>query len=113
MPKLTPASSCMAILLTGDLAGVTFAQNVTRRRIAYAKTYPKRTPSPAQLAHRAKWPLAVATWKQLTPTQKQTLDTIATNKKMVMSGYNLWISCYMNQHLEWIAEFAADYGLTW
>jgi hypothetical protein len=103
----------MAILLTGDLAGVTFAQNVTRRRIAYAKTYPKRTPSPAQLAHRAKWPLAVATWKQLTPTQKQTLDTIATNKKMVMSGYNLWISCYMNQHLEWIAEFAADYGLTW
>ena len=113
MPKLDPTSSVFALQMVGDFAGVTFIQNVQRRRIAYAKTYPKRTATAKQQQQRGRFHAAIVAWRALTPTQKQTLDDITNKKRMVMSGYNLYISCYLNNHLEWIAEFAAELALPW
>lgn len=109
----SPASGVFALGLTGDLGGVTFVQRAGLRRTSYAKTYPKRKPSGTQLLFRKRFKEAVQEWQQLSKENKFTLDEICRQYRMVMSGYNLFISCRMNQRMEWVAEWAQELNLEW
>jgi hypothetical protein len=113
MPKLSIASNLLAFFVTGDIAGLTVIQNRQRHRIAYAKTYPKRHRSPGQNIQRNRFSQAINAWRELSAEQKTTLDTIAKRLRMPMSGYNLYLSCYLRERLEWIAEWAQDHKLSW
>jgi hypothetical protein len=113
MPKITPASEGIALTLIGDIGGMTFIQKAGQHRIAYAKTYPKKTASAGQRQQRSKFHEAIIAWRTLEPEQKQTLDDITNRKRMIMSGYNLFISMYLNHSLEWITEYAEELNLPW
>jgi hypothetical protein len=113
MPKITPASQGVALTLVGDLGGMTFIQKSGQHRIVYAKTYPKKTRSPGQNAQRNRFTQAIEDWRELSPVQKATLDEICHKKRMIMSGYNFFISMTLNHTLDWIAEYAAEFGLEW
>lgn len=110
---LSPASSAFAIGLTGDLAGVTFVQRAQNRRTAYAKTYPKRKPSGTQKLFRARFAEAIKLWRELDEEHKTTLDLICQKNQMVMSGFNLYISCYMNRRLSWLTDWASQINRAW
>lgn len=113
MPKLPAAGLVLGLQVTGDLAGVTYVQNKQGRRIAYAKTYPQKTPNHLQLYRRNRFRDAVNLWRSLSAQDKSTLDAITENYHMCMSGYNLFISCYLTNNLRWIEEYAEPYNLPW
>jgi hypothetical protein len=112
MPR-QPASDLLGIQVTGDLAGITYVQRAGNRRTSYAKTYPTRRPSGAQILFRGRFAAAVAAWQQLDAEHKKTLDKIADRFGMIMSGYNVFISCHLNQRLTWLEEWAAQIGEEW
>jgi hypothetical protein len=113
MPLLSIESNCLGFFVTGDIAGLTVIQNRNHRRIAYAKTYPKRTRSPGQNVQRNRFSLAVAAWRALSTEQKTTLDIIAKKLRMPISGYNLYISCSLRYRMDWLEQWAQDYNLPW
>lgn len=113
MPKGLPAGSLIAFQITGDLAGVTYVQKTQRRRVAYAKTYPKKTPSHLQEIRRKRFAEANAKYRQQSKSNKETLDKIVLKLNAVMSGYNIFMSCILTNHPEWIQQWAKDYNLPW
>lgn len=113
MPKGLPAASMIAFQITGDLCGVTYVQKGQRRRVAYAKTYPKKTPSHLQEVRRARFKAANALWKLQPQSNRQTLDKIARKLNAIMSGYNIFMSCALTGQTEWIPQWAVDFGLPW
>lgn len=113
MPKLPAAGAVLGLQVTGDLGGVTYVQNKQGRRIAYAKTYPRKTPSHLQEYRRVRFKTAVAAWRALSDEDKKTLDRITEIYAMCMSGYNLFLSCYLANQLPWIPEYAEPHGLPW
>lgn len=113
MPKLPAAGAILGLQVTGDIAGVTYVQNKQGRRVAYAKTYPQKTPSQLQEYRRARFKAAVEAWRAQPDSNKFTLDKICEEYKMVMSGYNLFISCYLTGQDTWIPGWANDLNLPW
>ncbi len=113
MPKVGIHSNLLALFVTGDLAGVTIIQRSQHRRIFYAKTYPKRVRSPKQNLQRNRFSTAIIEYRALTAEQRNTLDKITRRYRMPMSGYNLWISCYLRYRLDWIEQWATDLNLPW
>jgi hypothetical protein len=110
---LHPASSIIAMGLTGDLGGITYVQRGGNRRTSYAKTYPKRTPSGAQIIFRGRFREAVSAWHALDDEHKHTLDLIAEHFGMVMSGYNVFISTWLSRNPQWIPDWAQQINRTW
>lgn len=113
MPKGIPAASLIALQITGDLAGITYVQNRQLRRVAYGKTYPSKTPSHLQEYRRTRFKAAVDAWKNQSDSNKSTLNIIADKLKVCMSGYNIFISCYLTGQDTWIPGWAEDFGLPW
>ena len=113
MPKVPPAGALLGLQVTGDLGGVTYVQNKQLRRVAYAKTYPQKTPSQLQEYRRERFRAAVAAWRSLSDQDKSTLDQIAENLKACMSGYNIFISCYLTGQDTWIPGWAEEFNLPW
>ncbi len=113
MPKVGIHSNLLALFVTGDLAGVTIIQRSQFRRIFYAKTYPKRVRSPKQNLQRNRFATAIIEYRALTDEQRQTLNTITRRYRMPMSGYNLYISCYLRYRMQWVEEWANNLNLPW
>lgn len=99
--------------VTGDLGGITYVQKRGLRRTSYAKTYPKKTPSHLQEYRRARFKAATSAYHRLSNTDKKTLNDITNILKMCMSGWNLFISCYLTGQDQWITDWANDYNLPW
>jgi hypothetical protein len=112
MPKQIP-SDLIALQMSGDLAGVTYVQRGGSRRTSYAKTYPRREPSGTQMIFRERFKVAVRAWQALPAAKKATLETITFEYSMIMSGFNLFISCHLNNRMEWIDEWAQALALPW
>jgi hypothetical protein len=110
---LQPASDLLGLQVTGDLAGITYVQRAGNRRTSYAKTYPKRKPSGTQIIFRARFKTAVAKWQALDAEHKHTLDEIARRMGMIMSGYNVFISCELTRNPHWIVDWAKQLNLPW
>jgi hypothetical protein len=103
----------MAFQLTGDLGGITYVQRAGYRRVGYAKTYPRRTPSALQKYRRDRFKAACDGYKRLDDEHKLTLNLIAEHYKLVMSGFNLYISCYLNNNTSTLQDWSADVGRSW
>lgn len=88
-------------------------QRRQNRRVSYAKTYPSKTPSHLQAYRRARFRAANFAWHQWGKQNKATLDTIAERLGACMSGYNIFMSCYLSGNMRWLPEWAADMSLPW
>lgn len=113
MPKQPPAGMVLGMQVTGDLAGITYVQKGMSRRTSYAKTYPGRTPSQLQEYRRQRFKAAVDAYHKLSDSDRNTLNLIEQRLKVCMSGYNIFISCYLTGQDTWIPGWAEEFGFPW
>jgi hypothetical protein len=110
---LQPPSDFLGIQVTGDLGGVTYVQRAGFRRTSYIKTYPSKTPTVPQVIQRLKFRAAVRAYQALDEPHKQALKEIERRFELAVTGYNAFISCYMNKRLVWIEEWARQIDFKW
>lgn len=108
-----PAADLITLQMTGDLGGITYVQRAGFKRTSYAKIYPSKTPTRLQKYRRERFLEAINAWRALTNEQKKTLDDITNRYGMVMSGYNLYLSLYLTQHLDWLQEWLIEMSREW
>lgn len=99
--------------VTGDLGGITYVQRGGNRRTSYIKAWPSRPASFAQKQSRARFSSAVAFWHTVADVDRDTLDLIAHKYHMILSGYNLLISCRMNERNSWLTQWAISVDMVW
>lgn len=112
MPKSDP-TRWLGLQVTGDLGGVTYVQNKSGQRKIYVKTYPNKTPTPAQVLRRLDFREAVAAYGALDDEHKAILKHIEHSFDLNCTGRCAYISCYLNNRMTWIIGWAADLGYTW
>lgn len=83
--------SLLGFVASGDLGPLTCYRSKTGRIVQFAKTWPKHTPTLAQLTGRARMSFGAEQWRHFTPYQKLAWKTAARTANLCMTGYGLWI----------------------
>ena len=81
----------LGFAIWGDLHPLTMYRSHRGNMIWFAKTWPKKPPSPLQTAQRQAFQAAVDAWNQLTPAARQQWATAAARASLCATGFNLWI----------------------
>jgi hypothetical protein len=80
----------------GDIAELTTYRRPDGRVVLFAKTYPDKPPSPAQIAVRTHFLAAATRWRSLLPAERGQWNLAARRASLCMSGRNLHCAAYLN-----------------
>lgn len=81
----------LGFVIWGDLGPVTIYRDKQGKVVFFAKTWPHKPPSPAQVLQRQKFTDAAAAWQSLTPTQRGAWDQATHRASLCMHGYDLFV----------------------
>jgi hypothetical protein len=84
-------------VIWGDLGPVTIYRDKQGKVVAYAKTYPAKPPSPAQIAQRQAISDAAAAWQSLTPENRAQWELASRRGSLCLNGYALFVHWTLTQ----------------
>jgi hypothetical protein len=87
-------------VIWGDLGPVTIYRDKQGKVVAYAKTYPAKRPSPAQIAQQQRITDAAAAWQTLSSMQRDQWDLACRRASLCCNGYGLWVHWTLTQDLQ-------------
>jgi|SRR3990170_503150 len=83
----------IAMGLSGDVGDFTVYTDRFMRKVVFPRSPPKVPSSELQLAWRAKFKNAQASWNLLSTQEKENLENACRRTSSSLTGQNLWISC--------------------
>jgi len=83
--------STLGFVVWGDLGPVTIYRNKRGKIVFFAKTWPHKPPSPAQLAQREKFTQAATAWQALTSVTRAEWEEATRRASLCMNGYDLFV----------------------
>jgi hypothetical protein len=90
--------SLLGMVASGDLGGITCYRSHLGRIVQFAKTYPAKPASLAQLTGRARMNFGAEQWTKFQPVNKTNWRLAAQRLNLSMTGYNLWQQWYHQPH---------------
>ena len=93
MPHTTPENvySLLGFIIWGDLNEVTIYRNKKGKMVWFAKTYPDKPASAAQLVNREKMTGYAADWQALSAETRAEWELATKRASLTMQGYNLFV----------------------
>jgi hypothetical protein len=88
----------LGLNINGDVAGLTCYTRRDGRLVMYPASPPTKPASEAQLAHRHRFRVAVASWKELSNYDKDLYARACDQLSLCCWGLNLWITLCMQQN---------------
>jgi len=83
--------SSLGFVVWGDLGPVTLYRNKRGKVVFFAKTWPHKPGSPAQLAQREKFIQAAAAWHALTSVARAEWEQATRRASLCLTGYDLFL----------------------
>jgi len=102
----------LGFLQWGDFAELTMYRRPDGRVVIFAKSYPDKPSSPAQLAQQARFLAAGRAWRHLTKEQRRQWKLAAARASLCMTGRNLHASAYLAPDPFALATIARQTGTT-
>ena len=81
----------LGFVIWGDLGHLTIYRNKRGLVTWFEKTWPHKSPSPAQILQRAKFIEAAAAWQALTFLERRQWNLATARASLCMTGYDLFI----------------------
>ena len=85
----------IGLIVSGDIGDLTVYTDRFGKKVAFPKSPPKKPPSPAQTIQRAAFKSAQSSWRSLTDSEKESLESATKKLSIPMTGQNLWIHTLM------------------
>jgi len=82
-------------VIWGDIADLTAYRNRKGKFVLFAKTWPHKPPSPAQLAQRQRITNAAAGWRALSPATRQQWHLAARRASLCAHGYHVFVHWHL------------------
>lgn len=79
----------------GDIGDLTMYKSRQNRVIIFAKTWPKKPPSPDQVTQRAKMIAGAAAWQALTAATRAQWELASKRASLCMNGYHAFMHFQM------------------
>jgi len=102
----------LGIGVAGDCGDITIYTDRFGQKVAFPKSPPKDPPSAAQVALRAKFKAAQASWSALTKDQKFALEEACRRTSIPLTGQNLWIHTIMKLDKDAYLTIQRQSGIT-
>lgn len=90
MPYADPVS-CLGLIVSGDLGGLTIYTDRWGRKIAFAKSPPQKPATALQRMHRDRFRAAQQQYMALSPQVKADWENLVRRTCLCMTGQNLYI----------------------
>lgn len=87
--------SLLGLVAWGDIGDLTMYKSRQDRVIIFTKTWPKKPPSPDQVAQRAKMTAGAAAWQALTPATRAQWELASKRASLSMIGYHAFMHFQM------------------
>jgi len=87
----------LGMQVSGDFGPFTVYRDRYRRIQLFYYSPPTKPPTPAQLAHRARFVAAQAAWSALTDDEKYNLEEACRRTSLCLTGQNLYISATLKR----------------
>lgn len=87
--------SIFGFVIWGDFGPLTMYRNKKARVVAFAKTWPHKPASPAQVIQRAKMSEAAAAWQTLTPAEQYQWNLATRRASLCCHGFDLFTHWHM------------------
>lgn len=112
MPHQTPTHlfTLLGMVAWGDIGPITIYRNQRGRMVWFAKTWPKKPPSPDQQAQRDRLTAAAADWQALSPGQQAQWHLAARRASLTMHGYDLFQHWKLSKDTSAIATLERQTG---
>lgn len=94
---LVPDVSLWGLLVSGDWGPFTIYTKGDGQKVVFPISPPTKPPSPDQIVQRNLFASAQASWTRLTPDEKQALEDAARKASLIMTGQNVWMSCWLRR----------------
>ncbi len=102
----------LGFAIWGDLHPLTMYKSHRGNMIWFAKTWPKKPPSPLQLNQREAFRDAVDAWNQLPANARNQWRTAAARASLCATGFNLWMHWQLTGDDQAIATLERQTGTT-
>lgn len=102
----------LTLNIRGNLGGLTFRIDPRRGTIVYFERRKPGSPSPGQLAHRAKFNRCYEQWGTLSATEQRDWTLAADRASTRMIGSHLFMRVWWRQDTWTVEQFARHFNLT-
>jgi hypothetical protein len=103
--------SLLGLVASGDLADITCYRSKRGKIVAFAKTWPEKNPSLAQLTGRARMYFGAEQWRGFTAAQKQAWRDVARKTSLCGTGYGMWIHWWFRPDYRWLSTLYNHTGI--
>ncbi len=104
--------SCLGLIVSGDIDGLTIYTNRHNRKVAYPKAPPKEPPTQMQVDIRARFGSAQTEYMGLSATEKADYELLTKATSLCMTGQNLFISVAMKRTYGILDTLMQQTGIT-
>lgn len=104
--------SLMGFVIYGDLADLTLYRNKNGKVVSFQKTWPDKPPSYLQILDQTRFAVAAHAWVDLPEIQKEQWRLAARRASLCLTGYNLYMYCWLAPHNESLVAIARQTGTT-
>lgn len=105
-------ASCIGLIVSGDVDGLTIYTDRHSRKIAYPKSPPKEPPTAKQTFLRNRFRLAQEQYMALSPADRAEWERLAIAAGLCMTGQNLLIHVAMKDSFAMLATLMQQTGIT-
>lgn len=105
-------ASCLGLIVSGDVDGLTIYTDRHGRKIAYPKAPPKEPPTEKQVALRLRFKLAQAQFMALSLSDRASWEQICLKSSLCMTGQNLLIHVAMKNAFGLLDTLMMQTGIT-
>jgi hypothetical protein len=91
----TKLYTLFGIVVWGDLGPTTIYRTKQGKMVFFAKTWPRKPPSPKQAAQRDRFRQAAQAWNTLTPATQTQWNRATLEASLCMTGYDLFVYWFL------------------
>jgi len=102
----------IGLVVSGDLGDTTIYQNKNRKMVVFPKDYRQEPTSPARQAQQSRFQTAQQNWKNLSESEKESLEEMARRLSLCATGQNVYISVQLRNDVEGYSTLERQSGIT-
>lgn len=105
-------ASCIGLMVSGDVDGITIYTDRYGRKVAYPKSPPKEPPSARQVGCRNRFKMAQAQYTALSLAEKTAYEDLTKLANLALTGQNLLIHVAMRHAFGMLTTLMHQTGIS-
>ena len=105
-------ASCIGMIVSGDVDGVTIYTDRHARKVVFPKAPPKEPPTDLQIFSRNRFKSAQAEFMSISPTQKAAYERLTQRASLCLTGQNLFIHVAMMHTFATLTTLQVQTGIS-